>query len=241
VLGLLFGLLSPLVAIWQACKQEAGKWQTYVRKASAVSRGHQERIKMLARCVLVCECFQCSDTNNLRGKRLLLDYYKLGHHLGFSFHIIIITLIKFALFNPCWTACTSSLEELKEIDDRLSLSQGLLRSGEGHSGASIQRGGQSRNGRVILRSVGSHEPAVSYQVEYIQPTEHDKPPPYQPSSEDNRGWGEARYSGYGQDARQSGYRQKSYVPSKNEPIYSGKPLKSNTPEEAEEWGDWGAA
>jgi len=230
VFGFGFGLLSPIVAICKACKKDAGKWQTYVRNASAVSRGHQKRINMLARCFLVFECFRCDDGDNLRGKRLLLDYYKLGHHLGFSFHIITVTLIKIVLFNPCWKACTSSLEDLKATEER-NLGEGLLRSEE--SGVSLQRERPSRNGRVMLRNIGSHEPGASYQVEHIkQPGDSVKSNPFEHPPQGDEGWEGARHSGYG---------QKPYVIKRDEPIYSGKPQKSTTGEEAEPWGDWGAA
>jgi len=226
VFGFCIGLLSPVVAICKSCKKEVGKWQTYVRNASAVSRGHQKRVIMFARCFLVFECCKCSDDDNLRGKRLLIDYYKLGHHLGFSFHIIAITLIKIVLFNPCWKACTSSLEDLKATEEH-NLGEDLLRSGE--SGVSLQKEGPSGNGRVMLRDVGSDESGVSYQVERPSyQAEHIK----QPGAQGNEGWEGARHSANG---------RKPYVIGRDEPMYSGKPRKSTNPEEAEPWGDWGAA
>jgi len=230
VLGFVFGLLSPILAICKACRKEAGKWQTYIRNASAVSRGHQKRINMLARCFLVFECCKRGDGDNLRGKSLLIDYYKLGHHLGFSFHVIAITLIKIVLFNPCWRACTSSLEDLKAMEER-NLGEGLLRSEE--PGLSLQRNRPSNHGRVMLRNRESHEPGATYQVEHIkQPGGSVISDSNQRPSQGGEGWEGARHSGYG---------QKSYVIRSDEPMYSGKPKNSVTPEEEEPWGDWGAA
>jgi len=237
VFGFCIGLLSPIVAICKACRKEVGKWQTYVRNASAVSRGHQKRIIMLARCFLVFECCSCYDDENLRGKRLLVDYYKLGHHLGFSFHIIAITLIKIVLFNPCWKACTSSLEDLKEAE-RHNLGEGLLRSGE--SRVSLQNERPPRNGRVMLRDVGSHEPGVSYQVERLPYQEEHIENPGESVSSNSFQHPSQVHEGY-EGARHSSNGQNSYAIRREEPIYSGKPHNSITPEEAEPWGDWGAA
>jgi len=166
VLGLLFGFFSPILAICKACRQETGKWQTYVQHSSAVSRGHQKRIKTLAGFVLGLECCQCGDEDNLRGKRVLLNYYKLGHHLGFSFHIIIVTLIKFALFNPYWTACIVSLEDLAQMDEDTNLGESLLRSGTNRSEAVSTKERRSKYGQMKLRDSGVDDPGT-YQLEHV--------------------------------------------------------------------------
>lgn len=219
VLGLVFGILSPIVAICNACKQETKKWQTYVRNASAVSSGHQKRIKLLAKCLLAVECFKCNDEDNLRGKKLLLDYYKLGHQIGFSFHIIIVTVLKFALFNPFWTACSASLEDLKQMDDAANLGEGLLRSP-----STGRRERKSVKSRVRMRDPGSNEPGMNYRVENIQPGELEPPNPYLPPSEDHGGWGS---------------KQPAYGGRNDANVSNKKPQKSSTPE-ASPWGDWEA-
>jgi len=85
----------------------------------------------------------------------------------------------------------------------------------------------------MLRNIGSHEPGASYQVEHIkQPGDSVKSNPFEHPPQGDEGWEGARHSGYG---------QKPYVIKRDEPIYSGKPQKSTTGEEAEPWGDWGAA
>jgi len=211
VLGLLFGFFTPIFAICKACAHETGKWQAYVRHASAVSRGHQQRIKMLARCVLV---FECWDT--LRGKKVFLDYYKLGHHLGFSLHLIIVSIIKFALFNPFWGAFTTSLEDLKQMDEETNLGEALLPSRANRSGARVRKERPSKTGHVKS-------------MEYIQPGERDPHKPYLPPSGDN---GEPR------GTRHDGYRRQDCA-FYNDDTTISKANKSSTLEEEEPWGDWG--
>merc|ERR1719204_1192828 len=161
--------------------------------------GHQKRIKAFAGCFLWCECFEFSDKNHLRGKKALLNYYKLGHHLGFSFHIITVTLVKLVLFNPFWTPLTASLEDLKQMDDATNLRRGLLRSKAEHSGASSRKKRPSRNGRVQLKDVAVNEPGASFQVEYIQPDGEGEPPnptnPYIRPSEGSEDFPPPAYSG----------------------------------------------
>jgi len=111
------------------------------------------------------------------------------------------------------------------------LGEGLLRSED--SGVSLQRERPSRHGRVMLRNVGSDEPGASYQVEHRkQPGDSLKSDPFQRPSQGGEGWEGVSHSDYG---------QKPYVIKRDKPMYSGKPPKSTTPEEAEPWGDWGAA
>jgi len=211
VLGLLFGFFSPIFAICKACAQETGKWQAYVRHASAVSRGHQQRIKMLAKCVLAMECW-----DTLRGKKVFLEYYKLGHHVGFSLHIIIVSIIKFALFNPFWAVCTTSLEDLKQMDEEENLREALLPSKANRSGARALKERPSKTGRV--RS-----------MEYIRPGDRDPHKAYLPSSGDNGEWRGTSHDDYGrQDCE-------FY----NDDTTISKSKKSSAPEEEEPWGDWG--
>jgi len=215
-LGVFFGVISPIIAICKACKEEKGKWQTYVRRGSAVSIGHQKRIKKLAGCLLFFQCCQCGDEDNLRGKKVLLGYYKLGHHLGFSFHVIILTLIKFGLFNPFWAACTASLEDLQKEDAE---KQALLHIEPNRPRVSLQRGEPSRSGRVQLKDVSLETHTVTYKVESVRSS--NSPKPYSPPPEYNGEWGGSEHS----------------LPDKHDPIYSGKSVKNSDP--AEPWGDWG--
>jgi len=226
VLGLLFGFFSPIFAICKACAEETGKWQAYVRYASAVSRGHQERIKMLARCVLV---FECWDT--LRGQRVFLDYYKLGHHVGFSLHIIIVSIIKFALFNPFWGALTTSLEDLEQMDEEATLGESLLRSRTNRSGARVKRERPSKTARFKSRDIGV-EPETNSVENDSQPGERVRPKPYLPTSGDNGEWRRTRHDGYG--------GQQHYV-FDNDDTSISKGKKSSAPDEEEPWGDWGAS
>jgi len=224
VFGLLFGVLSPIVTICKACKQKTGKWQTYVRNASTLSEGHQKRIKTLARCFLVFECFQFSNWDDLRGKKVLLDYYKLGHFLGFSFHIITVTLVKIVLFNPFWTAMTTSLEDLKRMDDANDLAEDLLPSRPDRSGASGPRERPPRHERAKPRDFGEHEPEVSYHVKDIQPREYRQVNLYSPCYEEREAFGQSPQSGHTQN----------YLPDNNDPSVGMNPKISND----EPWGDW---
>jgi len=227
IIGVLFGFLSPIVAICKACRQLTGKWQTYVRSASSLSSGHQKRIKALARCFLVCECFECSDENHLRGQRVFLNYYKLGHHIGFSFHIITITLVKVVLFYPFWTAVSASLEDLKHMDDGADLDEDLLRSRTDYSLASSRKERPSRNGSVNLRSVGANDPGATYRVESVQSGDLESPRPYIRPAEISIDSGRSAYPGHG----------RNYVSIKIEPSVSYNSQISN----GEPWGDWGPA
>jgi len=224
VIGVLFGFLSPIVAICKACRQMTGKWQTYVRSASSLSSGHQKRIKALARCVLVCECFECSDENHLRGQRVFLNHYKLGHHIGFAFHIITVTLVKVVLFNPFWKALTASLEDLKHIDDGATLDEDLLRSRSDYSVASSRKERSARNGHANLRDVRANEPGASYRVEYVQSSDLESPRLYIRPSEIRVDSGRPVYSGHG----------RNYVSVKNDPSVSSNSQISNP----DPWGDW---
>jgi len=225
VLGLLFGIISPIIALCHACKQETKRWQTYVRYGSAVSEGHQKRIKLLAKCFLVLDCCQCHDEDHIRGKNILLGYYKLGHQIGFAIHIIVVTILKFALFVPFFISCSTSIDELRRADEAASLGKDLLQSK-----ADGQRMRKSRNGPVRLQDVGSNEPDWNFQVEHIQPgaLEPSAPPnpyPLQSESRQIEGLSNASTEHY-----QSGYEHR----------VSEKPPPPYRDEAAEPWGDWQA-
>lgn len=188
-----------------------------MRKASAVSRGHQKRIKLLARCLLVLDCCQCYDEDHLRSKKILVGYYKLGHQIGFSFHIIVVTILKFALFIPFYTAISRSIEDLRRMDEAANLGEGLLESDENG-----RRGRKSRKGLVRLRADKADN---SYRVERIQPGAQDPPNPYLPPSESEQieGWSKGVQPDYSQKHKQS------------EAVKLPQP---SSDEDDEPWGDW---
>jgi len=105
VLGILFGLLSPLITIRAALKeQHHQRFFKYLTKGSRMSEEHNRRVKTMAAYMMTTSPLRCIDETGAKRTEVLFRFYKQSHTVGVLFQFLVVSMLKIVLLVPVWGA-----------------------------------------------------------------------------------------------------------------------------------------